>query len=151
MALPVQSQQQGTHAPALKLTPRQRRLAKQQRQHAQELERRKQHRLLQRQVSVPPPPPSPPASSSQQLGCVHFHSCSGCTLEAGLDSPPILEEARRYFVTECGLPSFQLTAGPAQHWRHRARLAVRAGRDGQPVVGLFAEGSHTAIGIPSCV
>lgn len=106
--------------------------------------------MLQRQVSLPSPP-LPPAGSSQQLDCRHFQTCSGCTLEADLCSPPILEEARSYFVTECGLPSLQLTAGPAHQWRHRARLAVRASHSGQPLVGLFAEGSHTAVNIPSCV
>lgn len=94
-----------------------------------------------------------PAGGSLLLSCPHFASCSGCTLEAGLDRPPILEEARQFFEAQCGLPSFHLSAGPAQRWRHRARLVVRrAAQDpSRVVVGLFAEGSHTAVDIPSCV
>jgi 23S rRNA (uracil1939-C5)-methyltransferase len=40
-------------------------------------------------------------------------------------------------------------AGARLAFRHRARLAVR-GRAGRPKIGIFAEGSHRVVDIPSC-
>ena len=136
-----------------KLTPRQRRLQKQKRQY---------ERQRQQQPSPPPPPPPPPtarrphqglgtpdAAAALQLECEHFGACSGCTLGAQLDQPPVLADAQRFFA-ELGLPRFRLHTGSPRRWRRRARLAVRRGLDGQPVIGLFGEGSHSVAPIPAC-
>jgi 23S rRNA (uracil1939-C5)-methyltransferase len=43
----------------------------------------------------------------------------------------------------------ELELGARVGFRHRARLAVR-GRAGRPKIGIFAEGSHRVVDIPSC-
>jgi tRNA/tmRNA/rRNA uracil-C5-methylase (TrmA/RlmC/RlmD family) len=43
----------------------------------------------------------------------------------------------------------ELESGARLGFRHRARLAVR-GRAGRPKIGIFAEGSHRVVDIPSC-
>lgn len=137
----------GAEPPAQQLTPRQRRLKKQQRQHRQQKEQTQRQPPPQHQqqqlvtgaaaaVATPLPP----------LGCPHFNTCSGCSLSDGLHQPPVLSDAVHYF-SQHGIAGFRLHAGSPHGWRRRARLAVRAG----PVIGLFEEGSHAAVPIPSCV
>lgn len=46
--------------------------------------------------------------------------------------------------------SWQARVGARQAFRQRARLAVR-GRRGAPKIGIFEEGSHRVVDIPSCV
>ena len=95
-----------------------------------------------------PAPPSAPFS----LDCPHFSSCSGCSLDEGLDAPPLLAEARAYFASR-GLPGrFELDTGPVHGWRTRAKLAVRGSPSGPGLaVGLFERGSHRVADIvPGC-
>lgn len=97
--------------------------------------------------------PTAPAVEDE-LGCPHFQDCSGCTLSSGLDlerEPSTLLAARHYFEEQHGYHGFQLHVGPTSGWRWRARLAVRRGPGGPPVVGLFASGSHDVQSIPNCV
>lgn len=137
-------------APAVpSLSPRQRRLAKKKRQHRPGNEEHppdKAVQLLQQQQQQAAPP-----MPSLKLHCPHFDSCSGCTLDTGLEAPLLFSAAREFFESECGLTSgFRLRVGRVAGWRRRARLAVRQGADGRAVVGLFARGSHDAVAIPSC-
>ncbi len=95
-------------------------------------------------------PTEPQRAFPDELGCPHFQSCSGCTLNHGLATPPALQSASEYFRQQ-GL-GYQLDAGSQHYWRYRARLAVQPGPPGgRPVVGLFRQGSHEAVDIPACV
>lgn len=96
-----------------------------------------------------PEPPATAAAAPDELGCAHFDSCSGCTLRTSLASPPVLEEAAAFFQQQ-GL-GLQLDCGSARGWRRRARLAVQPAPGGRLVIGLFRQGSHEAVAIPSCV
>lgn len=107
---------------------------------------------LKRASKLPPSPPTqtrPYDYRATELECPHFQECSGCTLDCALASPPLLHQATAFF-SELNYPNFQLYSGPVHGWRHRARLAVRTGRDGQPVVGLFKAGTHESVDIPAC-
>lgn len=86
--------------------------------------------------------------SISELNCDHFLSCSGCTLHKGLDKPPVLSRARQFFLQR-GLQVLPVTFGHAHEWRLRARLAVR-GKETNPIIGLFAQGTHEALNIPRC-
>lgn len=104
----------------------------------------------QQQHSKQQPGQAPPtAPADDELGCRHYASCSGCTLSVGLSRPPVLADAEAYFQQHG--QSYQLDCGPAQHWRHRARLVVQRGPSGRPVIGLYKQGTHDAVGIPGCV
>jgi len=107
-------------------------------------------------------PPSPPKKianftpdANSELQCPHFAECSGCTLDTNLASPPILNQATTFFKEILGCENFKLHTGPAQGWRHRARLAVRSSvpdifGNNKTLVGLFKAGSHDTIDIPNC-
>lgn len=140
------------------VSPRRRRLNRQI-QHSKELARQKQQQQ-QQQAQRPPDQQQQPArrqggggtdGSSLSLQCPHFTACSGCSLDTGLQQPPVLSEAEQFFEHTCNFASFQLTVGNAQQWRQRARLAVRQGPDGKAVIGLFQEKSHDVTAITSCV
>jgi tRNA/tmRNA/rRNA uracil-C5-methylase (TrmA/RlmC/RlmD family) len=93
--------------------------------------------------------------ANSELQCPHFAQCSGCTLGKNLASPPILDEATTFFKEILGCENFKLHAGPAQGWRHRARLAVRSSipdifGNNKTLVGLFKAGSHDTLDIPKC-
>jgi tRNA/tmRNA/rRNA uracil-C5-methylase (TrmA/RlmC/RlmD family) len=93
---------------------------------------------------------APKKAPLDELGCHHFKSCSGCTLNQSLDMPPALQSASEYFQQH-GV-SYKLDSGPQHHWRHRAKLAVQPGLPGEPArVGLFRQGSHEVVDIPDCV
>ncbi|XP_024387469.1 uncharacterized protein [Physcomitrium patens] len=82
------------------------------------------------------------------LNCKHFSRCSGCVIDVSLDQPPVMNEARAYFAGR-GVPSFSLASGSLVEWRCRAKLAVR-GTAENPQIGLFEEGTHSIVDIPSC-
>lgn len=82
------------------------------------------------------------------LNCEHFKRCSGCVLETALDQPPIFNDAQRFFRCH-GIQDLKLTTGDVWEWRCKAKLAVR-GTPLNPVVGLYAEGTHDVVDIPKC-
>ena len=89
---------------------------------------------------------------NSELQCPHFDVCSGCSLQNNLQSPPILHRAAAFF-SHLGYQDFSLHSDgqQLQGWRHRARLAVRTdSTNGQPCVGLFEAGTHSAVDIPHC-
>ena len=89
-----------------------------------------------------------PIFKGKDILCPHFDLCSGCTLNVAVDSPKVLEEARRYFQ-ERGVSSYQLVADSPTGWRCRAKLAVR-GNSANPHIGLYKEGTHDVVDIPFC-
>lgn len=107
-----------------------------------------QQQLKQEQLDSPAAAAAEPGLC---LDCPHFTECSGCTLDTGLDRPPLLATAQRFFEEKLGYEGFGLNVGSPHAWRQRARLAVRQGADGRPVVGLFNNGTHEVTPIPSCV
>ncbi|MEW5304506.1 MAG: hypothetical protein WDW36_007116 [Sanguina aurantia] len=96
----------------------------------------------------PKPRSSAPKKTPSELGCEHFASCSGCSLETRLASPPLLTDARIFSSTR-GVPALQSVLHRATGWRCRAKLAVR-GSPGKPLLGLFKRGSHDVVAIPKC-
>lgn len=135
-------------------SPRQRRIQKNKERHLVKQQERRQQQdqapLPETAAAAAAPPQPPPGRPA--LGCPHFASCSGCTLEQDLDRPQLLEEAHAFFAEQCAFSGFRLTAGSVHGWRRRARLAVRrSSSGGQAEIGLFEEGSHTVVPIPSCV
>jgi tRNA/tmRNA/rRNA uracil-C5-methylase (TrmA/RlmC/RlmD family) len=82
------------------------------------------------------------------MNCSHLH-CSGCPLRFNYRNPPLFEEAAKFWKKEFSL-SLSLNAGEAAGFRTRAKLAVR-GSAKDPSIGLFEEGSHKVIPIPSCI
>lgn len=102
--------------------------------------------------TAPPAPqrsPQPRSASTSQLGCPHFDSCAGCSLENGIHNPPLYLEAVDFF-SQRGLTHFPAVLNALHGWRCRAKLAVR-GTAGKPVIGLYQEGSHNVVAIPNCV
>lgn len=83
---------------------------------------------------------------SQQ--CLHYKTCSGCSLDLTVPYPPIWEDCCRYFSSK-HIPQPQLHQGPPLHWRNRAKLAVR-GTSNHVQIGLFKAHSHEVIPIPFC-
>ena len=86
--------------------------------------------------------------SKSKIVCPHMDFCSGCTISDGVDRPPTLLEAQRFFELQ-GLPTIKVVVGSATGWRCRAKLAVRGSCEA-PLVGLFKEDSHDVIDIPFC-
>ncbi|KAI4375383.1 hypothetical protein MLD38_013261 [Melastoma candidum] len=123
------------------------------------------HVALRTTLPPPPPPPSsapPPVSIAPTVGssspstpslscaldCPHFHSCSGCVHEFDLHRPPVVRDAEEFF-RGFGVSDFTFDSCRLWGWRCRAKLAVR-GTSGNPLVGLYEEGTHNVVDIPEC-
>lgn len=77
--------------------------------------------------------------------CPHAEFCSGCLPHIKI--PSAVGKIRRFFTPwHLEVP---YEAGPETGWRSRAKLAVRASKDGC-AVGLFKEGSHDVVDISFC-
>jgi 23S rRNA (uracil1939-C5)-methyltransferase len=90
---------------------------------------------------------------SDALRCTHRPPCPGCphfgeTLLSPRAAGRLAALAR--FASEAGVALETRAVGPATGYRQRARLAVR-GRAGSPKLGIFQEGSHRIVDIPSCL
>ncbi|KAI3978028.1 hypothetical protein MKX01_032405 [Papaver californicum] len=90
----------------------------------------------------------PDPSLNCALQCQHFDSCSGCTHEWNLHNPNILDEANAFF-RNLGVSNFTFDSCRLWGWRCRAKLAVR-GSSIKPLIGLYQEGTHNVVDIPSC-
>ena len=87
-------------------------------------------------------------TATASLDCPHFHAgCGGCAIEHDLQSPPVLRQARAFFAARDVL--FECTLLQRHGWRTRAKLAVRATRNG-PAIGLFRRGSHDVYPLRDC-
>jgi 23S rRNA (uracil1939-C5)-methyltransferase len=69
-------------------------------------------------------------------------------LEHTLNAPPIVDSAKRFWKSY-GVDFTHSFLGP-HAWRCRARLAVRRGPNGHAQFGLFGEGTHDVVDMPSC-
>ena len=81
--------------------------------------------------------------------CPHRPPCPGCPR---FGEPGIAAEALATLAAVCaeaGVGAPEPVEGAPFGYRHRARLAVR-GRAASPKIGLFQEGSHRIVDIPSC-
>jgi tRNA/tmRNA/rRNA uracil-C5-methylase (TrmA/RlmC/RlmD family) len=82
--------------------------------------------------------------------CPHRPPCPGCPrfAEPGIAAPAL--GALAALAAEAGLPPPAVVTGQAFGYRHRARLVVR-GRATSPKIGIFQEGSHRIVDVPSCL
>lgn len=84
------------------------------------------------------------------LRCVHRPPCPGCPrFGEALAGSPALDELE-VFAREAGVVPALAAAGAARGYRHRARIAVR-GSASSPKLGIFEQGTHRVVDIPSCV
>lgn len=86
--------------------------------------------------------------TDDDLNCLHFNRCSGCVLNKSLCNPPVLEDAKHWFLNY-GVEKFDLYVKKTKEWRLKAKLAVK-GTSQEPHIGLYAEGSHRIVEIPQC-
>jgi 23S rRNA (uracil1939-C5)-methyltransferase len=84
----------------------------------------------------------------RDLQCPHRPPCPGCPRFGALDPAPDAARELGAFCTRHGVV-LELQTGAREHFRHRARLMVR-GRAGAAKIGIFAEGSHRVVDIPTC-
>ncbi|KAK9120067.1 hypothetical protein Scep_018160 [Stephania cephalantha] len=75
-------------------------------------------------------------------------ACSGCTHQWNLHRPVVLDEVTEFF-RDLGVSDFTFDTCRLWGWRCRAKLAVRGSSD-KPLVGLYEEGTHNVVDIPSC-
>lgn len=87
--------------------------------------------------------------AKKNLNCPLFNICSGCSINEHLEEPPVLKEALIFFEN-LGVKELPVFVGAVSGWRCQAKLAVR-GTKRHPKIGLFREGTHDIIDIPSCV
>lgn len=81
--------------------------------------------------------------------CVHRPPCPGCPRFGAPGLAPQTARRLAEFCRRHGLRLPRVIEGPASGYRHRARLAVR-GSALRPSIGIFREGTHRAVDIPSC-
>ncbi len=87
-------------------------------------------------------------SPQSMLSCPLFSSCSGCTLEDQLTTPPLAADAAMYFAAY-GV-EHSIVPGPVHGWRCRAKLVVH-GSSKRPAIGLYKANSHEVVDIiPQC-
>src|SRR5258706_16246752 len=82
--------------------------------------------------------------------CPHRPPCPGCPRfgEPGIATPAF--HALAALATDAGLAPPTVVQGEAFAYRCRARLMIR-GRATSPKVGIFQEGSHRIVDVPSCL
>lgn len=87
------------------------------------------------------------AFSTDNISCFLFSECSGCQLQKNVRLPPIWKELEKFFVEKGIFP--ELVSKEIIHYRSKVKLAVR-GSFLDPKIGLFKEGTHEVVDIPSC-
>ena len=84
-----------------------------------------------------------------ELKCIHFETCAGCSMKGNFSDAPIVKRARSFFASEN--LKFPTTLGNHTGWRTHVKLAVRPlSRWGGLKIGLFKAGSHDVEAIPDC-
>jgi 23S rRNA (uracil1939-C5)-methyltransferase len=84
------------------------------------------------------------------LSCSHRPPCPGCPRFGVGGVDPGALAALSHFAARAHLPPPSVCEGAQSGFRHRARLSVR-GRAQNPKIGIFEEGSHRVVHVPSCV
>lgn len=84
-----------------------------------------------------------------ELQCVHFGTCSGCTIKGNFTQAPIITRAKQFFLQEGII--FNSHIGNVTQWRTNVKLAVQpSSRWGGLKIGLYRMKSHTVEPIPDC-
>jgi len=83
------------------------------------------------------------------MTCPHRPPCPGCPRFGEPGIAPAAAARLDALAAAHGLPPVAVVAGPAQGFRHRARLAIRH-LEGAPFVGLFEQGTHLLVQVPHC-
>jgi len=84
-----------------------------------------------------------------ELQCVHYDSCAGCSMKGNFSDAPIVKRAKNFFASEN--LNFPTTLSDHIGWRTHVKLAVRPlSRWGGIKIGLFKAGSHDVLPIPDC-
>ncbi|MBS0604787.1 MAG: class I SAM-dependent RNA methyltransferase [Verrucomicrobia bacterium] len=86
---------------------------------------------------------------STVLKCEYFPLCSGCQRQGDISSPPVWEDVKSFFQRTAPDLSLALIVKEVTGWRTRSKLAVR-GSSAHPEIGLFKQGSHQVVSIPTC-
>jgi len=81
--------------------------------------------------------------------CPHRPPCPGCPRFGEPGIAAAASVALDEFARANALPPVPVISGETGGFRHRARLAIR-GRLGSPKLGLFEQGTHRVVHIPSC-
>ena len=81
--------------------------------------------------------------------CSHRPPCPGCPRYGEKGIAPETRQRLAELAQRAGLPDPEIIEGPLFRYRHRARLSVR-GRSASPKIGIFQQGSHRIVDIPSC-
>jgi len=83
--------------------------------------------------------------SKYDIRCPHFEECSGCTLDANVNHPELLDDVHAFF----GVSDIPIHIGDVKNWRCRAKMPVR-GTTQNPTIGLYRKGTHQVTPIPDC-
>ena len=84
-----------------------------------------------------------------EMKCIHFDQCSGCSLKGNFASAPIVTRAKMFFKTE----DIDMAVHLGDHHEYRTHVKLAVGplsRWGGLKIGLYREGSHAIEEIPSC-
>lgn len=84
-----------------------------------------------------------------EMQCIHFAQCSGCTLQGNFASAPIVTRAKMFFKSE----NIDMAVHLGDHHEYRTHVKLAVGplsRWGGLKIGLYREGSHVIEAIPSC-
>lgn len=84
-----------------------------------------------------------------EMQCVHFGQCSGCSTRGNFQEVPIVTRAKMYFKSE----SVDMNVHLGDHHAYRTHVKLAVGplsRWGGLNIGLYREGSHQIEAIPSC-
>ncbi len=84
-----------------------------------------------------------------QMKCVHFGQCSGCSTRGNFEEVPIVTRAKMYFKSE----NIDMNVHLGDHHAYRTHVKLAVGplsRWGGLNIGLYREGSHQIEAIPSC-
>ncbi len=86
---------------------------------------------------------------NEGLSCPHRPPCPGCPRFGAEGIAPAARSALNELARLHGLPPVAAESGLSAGFRLRARLAIR-GRLGSPKLGLFEQGTHRVVHIPTC-
>lgn len=88
-------------------------------------------------------------STKDELQCIHFEDCSGCTLKSDFTNAPVMQRAREFFRRED--TPFDIHIGNITAWRTHVKLAVQPmSKWGGLKFGLYRMNSHEVEAIPQC-